>query len=178
MKEKPELGKRIQEARKAAGLSQTELAEKLDKTLRTIQKYESGEIIPSLSMLNEIAKKLNVSPADLIGYHKQKIQLNTMADVLYVINELNKMDGLHFDVEVQKPTDENNNSWSCALRFDGMNKNYDMNQSLCLFLESYRDELEEKNDSPQWQAYFDRWFEQQLVYYSKSGIGAFDMKGE
>lgn len=43
-----EIGERIKSARKAAGLSQTELATRLDKTLRTIQKYESGEIEPPL----------------------------------------------------------------------------------------------------------------------------------
>ena len=36
-----EIGLRIKEARKAAKLSQTELATQLNKTLRTVQKYES-----------------------------------------------------------------------------------------------------------------------------------------
>ena len=44
-----EIGERIKSARKAAGLSQTELATRLNKTLRTIQKYESGEIEPSIA---------------------------------------------------------------------------------------------------------------------------------
>ena len=74
MKEKPELGKRIQEARKAAGLNQTELAEKLEKTLRTVQKYESGEIAPSIATINQMAKIFNVSPAELMEYEKQNIR--------------------------------------------------------------------------------------------------------
>ena len=54
MKDKTELGMRIRAARKAAHLSQTELAEILGKTMRTIQKYESGEIEPSIAIINEI----------------------------------------------------------------------------------------------------------------------------
>ena len=45
-----EIGERIKAARKAAHLSQTELAQRLDKTMRTVQKYESGEIEPSIDV--------------------------------------------------------------------------------------------------------------------------------
>ena len=55
-----EIGNRIKAARKTAKLIQTDLAVKLDKTLRTVQKYESGEIEPSIAVINEIAKILNV----------------------------------------------------------------------------------------------------------------------
>ena len=65
-----EIGLRIKKARKAAKMSQTVLGTYLNKTLRTIQKYESGEIEPSIATINEIAKVLNVSSAELIGYEK------------------------------------------------------------------------------------------------------------
>ena len=85
-----ELGERIKAARKAAGLSQTELANRLSKTLRTVQKYESGEIEPSIAIINAMAKELKVSPADLIGYQRPSIELNTISDVLTVLYQLNK----------------------------------------------------------------------------------------
>ena len=69
-----EIGERIKAARKAAGLSQTELANRLSKTLRTVQKYESGEIEPSIAIINAMAKELKVSPADLIGYQRPSIE--------------------------------------------------------------------------------------------------------
>lgn len=168
MKEKPELGKRIQEARKAAGLNQTELAEKLEKTLRTVQKYESGEIAPSIATINQMAKIFNVSPAELMGYEKQNIRIDTVADVIYIINELNNKADLHFDIIVEKPTDDNDNQWTCSLKFDGNHKTADYNADLCLFLESYKEELEEKGDTPSGQAYFDKWFERQLAFHSSS----------
>ena len=85
-----EIGERIKAARRAANLSQTELAKRLDKTMRTIQKYESGEIEPSIAMINAIAKVLDVSPADLIGYRKPEIQLDSLSDVIAVLYQLEK----------------------------------------------------------------------------------------
>ena len=89
--------------RTAAKLSQTELADMLSKTLRTVQKYESGEIEPSIATINSIAGALNVSPAELIGYQKQELRLDTLSDVLFVLNELNKKAGLRFDIDVRRP---------------------------------------------------------------------------
>lgn len=61
------IGYRIRNARKTAGMSQSELAERLGKNLRTVQKYESGEIEPALSVLDEIAAALGVPWEDLLG---------------------------------------------------------------------------------------------------------------
>ena len=45
-----EIGLRIRSYRKEKGLSQTELAERIGKSLRTIQKYERGEIEMSVAV--------------------------------------------------------------------------------------------------------------------------------
>ena len=164
MKDKTELGMIIRAARKAAHLSQTELAEILGKTMRTIQKYESGEIEPSIAIINEIAKALKVSPTDIIGYQKQEIRLDTLSDVLYVINELNKKAGLHFDIDVKRPPQHE--EWTCSLRFDGNNKAAELNQDLCLFLERYAEELTDHDNTPVNKAHFDHWFETELAYYA------------
>ena len=50
-----EIGQRIRAFRKGKGLSQTELAEKIGKSLRTVQKYEKGEIEVAVSVIGEIA---------------------------------------------------------------------------------------------------------------------------
>ena len=110
-----EIGERIKAARKAAHLSQTELAQRLDKTMRTVQKYESGEIEPSIAMINAIAKILNISPADLIGYQKPEIQLDSLSDVIAVLYQLNKKAGIRFEIDVQRPP--YSEEWSCSLKF-------------------------------------------------------------
>ena len=50
------IGERIKLLRKKRGYNQKELANLLGKSLRTIQKYESGEIEVSIAMINELAK--------------------------------------------------------------------------------------------------------------------------
>jgi transcriptional regulator with XRE-family HTH domain len=42
----PELGKKIAELRKAKGLTQEELVEKCNLSVRTLQRIESGEVMP------------------------------------------------------------------------------------------------------------------------------------
>ena len=67
------IGQRIRAARKQKGINQTELANLLGKSLRTIQKYESGEIEVSIAMINELAKALDTTSTFLIGYeHDEK----------------------------------------------------------------------------------------------------------
>lgn len=62
------IGRRIRQYRKAKGLTQTELAGNLGKSLRVVQKYEKGQIDLSLSAISDIAKALDVSSADILGY--------------------------------------------------------------------------------------------------------------
>ena len=159
-----EIGLRIKKARKAAKMSQTVLGTYLNKTLRTIQKYESGEIEPSIATINEIAKVLNVSSADLIGYEKREAQLNTLADVLSVLHSLNKKDGLRFDVEVNRPP--KTKEWTCSLRFDGNDASAEHNADLCLFLERFAEERERLETYWIDQDYFDHWFDKELAYYA------------
>lgn len=61
------IGERIQEARKQAGLKQSELAEKLGIATITIGQYERDKRQPRLEQLEAIAKALGVSTAYLTG---------------------------------------------------------------------------------------------------------------
>ena len=55
------LSNKIYEMRKAHGLSQEQLAEKLGVSRQSVSKWESGESIPELERLVEISKLFNVS---------------------------------------------------------------------------------------------------------------------
>jgi transcriptional regulator with XRE-family HTH domain len=55
----PELGKRIAELRKAKELTQEELVEKCNLSVRTLQRIESGEVTPRSSTLNLIYAALD-----------------------------------------------------------------------------------------------------------------------
>lgn len=54
-------GQRLKKLREKQGLTQTELARKLGKSLRTVQKYESGEIDIPLSMLYSLSEVFDVT---------------------------------------------------------------------------------------------------------------------
>ena len=59
------VGQRIKEARKNAGLTQRELAEKSGTATGTIQQYELGKRQPRLKQLLRIAETLGVNAFDL-----------------------------------------------------------------------------------------------------------------
>ena len=78
------IGYRIRVLRRQKGYSQQELADTLSKSLRTIQKYETGEIEISISMINELAKVLDTTSTYLLGYDIERADnsLTCMADVM------------------------------------------------------------------------------------------------
>lgn len=67
------LGDKIKELRKALGLSQTALADKVGVSKQTLYKYENNIItnVPS-DKLEAIAKELSTTPAYLMGWEEPK----------------------------------------------------------------------------------------------------------
>lgn len=64
-----EIGKAIQKRRRAQKITQKEFAQRLGKSERTIQKYESGEILMKIDVVKQIANELNVPWQEL--YHQK-----------------------------------------------------------------------------------------------------------
>ena len=60
-KTKEMIGERIRKARKARGMSQEELAEKLDVSFQAVSTWEQGKFIPDSEHLPLLAKELNLS---------------------------------------------------------------------------------------------------------------------
>lgn len=58
------IGEKIKIFRIEKGLTQKELANRLGKSIRTIQKYEKGDIVPTIDLLIEIGKVLNIELID------------------------------------------------------------------------------------------------------------------
>ena len=60
-------GKKIAQLRKAADMTQYELAESLNLTRQAISKYERGESFPDVSILVTMAQVLGTTPGELIS---------------------------------------------------------------------------------------------------------------
>ena len=67
-----ELGNRLCTLRKAAGLSQTQLGEKLHVTNKAVSKWENGRAMPGLDMIRQLADLLNVTVDELLAREGKK----------------------------------------------------------------------------------------------------------
>lgn len=61
------VGIAIREFRQLAGLSQDDLADRMDVSTPYISMLESGKRYPSIEMLIRIARALNILPGDLLN---------------------------------------------------------------------------------------------------------------
>lgn len=76
------LGKRVAELRKAAELTQAQLAEKVGVAVETISRLERGSAIPSLARLEGIARALRVELPDLFAPATNSQALAALVDLL------------------------------------------------------------------------------------------------
>lgn len=60
------VGARIKAARKAAGLTQAQLAEAIDRTVEAISNIERGRSLPPLDLLGRIAGEINCPLSALV----------------------------------------------------------------------------------------------------------------
>ena len=73
------VGARIKALRKKKHLNQIELANLIGKSLRTVQKYETGEIEVSVGVVNDLAKVLDSTPTYILGYDTEVTPITSMA---------------------------------------------------------------------------------------------------
>lgn len=155
------MGLKIRALRKEKGLNQTELATLLGKSLRTLQKYEKGEIEISLPNIHDLAEKLDTTPTYLLGYQNKETPIVNFLQVLQTLFQLELTEELGFRIEVKRPPAHE--EWECALVFNGKDRNNEINTDLCLFLEDWmlqREKEDVKNPSKQ----YIQWKERMLAY--------------
>ena len=66
---KYEIGSRIRMYRKERGLTQEQLADKINVTKSRVSNWEQGINRPDADILTDICRALNVSPSDLLNVH-------------------------------------------------------------------------------------------------------------
>lgn len=83
------LNENIKKLRKSKGISQEELAIKLNVVRQTVSKWENGVSVPDSSMLIALAEELDTSVSVLLGElvnDVEKDDLKTISEKLEVIN--------------------------------------------------------------------------------------------
>ena len=158
-----QVGQRIKMLRKRKGMNQSELAAALDKSLRTIQKYETGEIEVSIAIVNQLAELLDSTPTYILGYESNHEPIRGLADVLDFLFKLENIKELGFRIDVRRPP--HYDQWECSITFDGKGKELH-NSDLCLVLEQWENEREEVRTYAHSQKRNRKWKDQTLAYYS------------
>lgn len=150
-----DIGERIAKKRKEKKLSQSELAFELDKSLRTIQKYESGDIDMPISVLKSISEILEVPMNYLLGYDSSHIKIESLADVFAFLIELDKKQELGFTIRVDKAV--NINERYGYIIFNG--NNFDLYYNDCLVKNLKEYNVSRGNVASYWwgQKQFDYW---------------------
>ena len=123
-------------------MNQQELADLLGKSLRTVQKYETGEIEVSIAIINQLANLLDSTPTFILGYETNTEPFRNLADVMSFLFQLEKVSGMKFDIDVKKPP--RSRDWTCSLTFNGK-ASAEFNADLCLFLEDWQNQREDAN---------------------------------
>lgn len=81
------IGDNIRALREDAGLSQTQLAEKLHVVRQTVSKWEQGKSVPDAQMCKAIANALSIPVADLFSEKETARDHDDMIIQLGLINE-------------------------------------------------------------------------------------------
>ena len=163
----PAIGQRIKTLRKRKGLNQTELAQQLKKSLRTVQKYETGEIEVSIAVVNQIADILETTSTYILGYESSTAEIKNLSDIMDFLFKLETVVGIDFNIEVKKPP--RSKQWECSITFDGKSM-ADFNADMCLFLEQWEDERNELRNFNSTRKAYKKWQEQTLSYYAANAV--------
>lgn len=163
-----EIGLRIRTLRKRKGYNQQELAAILGKSLRTVQKYESGEIEVSIAVANQLAEALDTTPTFLFGYETEIAPIRSLADVLNYLFHIEQVSGLEFGIDVKKPP--RSKEWQCAITFNGKAADADFNTDLCLFLENWEEQRDNLRTYGITQEQYRKWKTKTLAYYASTAV--------
>ncbi|MES2985287.1 MAG: helix-turn-helix transcriptional regulator [Pseudomonadota bacterium] len=86
------VGSKVRSLRKILGLSQSDLAQKLNISYQQLQKYETGENNISINKLDDISKALEYSIPELLDHHDDSSNFTHMARLLIECGD-SKKDG-------------------------------------------------------------------------------------
>ena len=177
-----EIGNAIKKRRRQLKITQKEFAQRLDKSERTIQKYESGEITMKIDLIKQVADELDIpwqelleAKTDTIGIvaledNTPSYRFHTLSDVIKALFTITEIKDISFQLSCTKPPESP--EWTSALMVDGKG-NGTYNADFCLFMENWMNKLATLQSGKLSQEQFDTWKRETLDYYSDSFFSDF-----
>ena len=177
-----EIGNAIKKRRRQLKITQKEFAERLGKSERTIQKYESGEITMKIDFIKLVADELEIPWQELLEARTDEIgivssenefpacRFHTLSDVINALFTITEIKDIAFQLTCAKPPESPD--WTSALMVDGKG-NGTYNADFCLFMENWMDKLAALQSGSINQEQFETWKRETLEYYSDSYFSDF-----
>lgn len=86
------MGKRIAANRKALGMTQDQLAEKLGVTAQAVSKWENDQSCPDIAMIPRLAELFSITTDELLGVERREVHTGQLVEV----TEETEPEGIHF----------------------------------------------------------------------------------
>lgn len=177
-----EIGNAIKKRRRQLKITQKEFAERLGKSERTIQKYESGEITMKIDLIKLVADELEIPWQELLEAKTDEIgivssenefpacRFHTLSDVINALFTITEIKDIAFQLTCAKPPESPD--WTSALMVDGKGS-VTYNADFCLFMENWMNKLAALQSGSINQEQFETWKRETLEYYSDSYFSDF-----
>ena len=177
-----EIGNAIKKRRRQLKITQKEFAERLGKSERTIQKYESGEITMKIDLIKRVADELEIPWQELLEAKTDEIgivssenefpacRFHTLSDVINALFTITEIKDIAFQLTCAKPPESPD--WTSALMVDGKGSGT-YNADFCLFMENWMNKLAALQSGSINQEQFETWKRETLEYYSDSYFSDF-----
>ena len=177
-----EIGNAIKKRRRQLKITQKEFAERLGKSERTIQKYESGEITMKIDLIKLVADELDIPWQELLEAKTDEIgivssenefpacRFHTLSEVINALFTITEIKDIAFQLTCAKPPESPD--WTSALMVDGKGSGT-YNADFCLFMENWMDKLAALQSGSINQEQFETWKRETLEYYSDSYFSDF-----
>jgi len=177
-----EIGSAIKKRRRQLKITQKEFAERLGKSERTIQKYESGEITMKIDLIKLVADELDIPWQELLEAKTDEIGIvssenefpichfHTLSDVINALFSITEIKDIAFQLTCAKPPESPD--WTSALMVDGKGSGT-YNADFCLFMENWMNKLAALQQGAMNQEQFETWKRETLEYYSDSYFSDF-----
>ena len=170
-----EIGNAIKKRRRQLKITQKEFAERLGKSERTIQKYESGEITMKIDLIKLVADELNIPWQELLEAKSDENDIlleednspsycfHTLSDVIKALFAITEIEDISFQLSCTKPPESP--EWTSSLTVDGKGSGT-YNADFCLFMENWMNKLTDLQNGALSQEQFESWKKKTLEYYS------------